>query len=161
MQGGALGPSMWREYTNDLPESCMGVEQGEDEGGEGGENWGNPVEANPPTGWETEEEKTQSEIGGETGPRPREPKDEAQIDGRGEAGENWGNPVEAGLKPTGEQEIRTRDWELSHWVDNKPVQGKEEEHDRSLRKRGLIKGRERMEGVEGPDRLNYRGGKRQ
>ena len=52
-------------------------------------------------------------------------------------------------------------WELSHWVDSKPVQGKEEEHDRSLRKRGLITGRERMEGVEGPDRLNYRGGKKQ
>ena len=69
--------------------------------------------------------------------------------------------MEAGLEPAGGQESRTKDWELSHWVDSKPVQGAEEEHDRSLRKRGLITGRERMEGVEGPDRLNYRGGKRQ
>ena len=59
--------------------------------------------------------------------------------------------MEAGLEPAGGQESRTRDWELSNWVDSKPVQGAEEEHDRSLRKRGLITGRERMEGVEGPD----------
>ena len=45
------------------------------------------------------------------------------------------------------------------WIDSKPVQGKEEEHDRNLRKKGLIKGRERKEGVEGPDRLNNREGK--
>ena len=160
-QGGALGPSMWREYTNDLPESCKGAEQEEDEDGEGGESWGNPVEANQIAEGEPDKRKAQSEIGGETRPRPREPKDEAQGDGRGEEGENWGNPVEADLKPDGGQEGRTEAWELSHWVDSKKVQGKEEEHDRSLRRRGLMRGKERMEGVEGPDRLNYRGGKRQ
>ena len=60
--------------------------------------------------------------------------------------------MEAGLKPGEGQEERKEEWELSHWVDSKPVQGKEEEHDRSLRKKGLIKGRERKEGVKGPDR---------
>ena len=85
-QGGALGPSMWREYTNDLPESCKGVEQGEDEDGEGGENRGDTVEDSPITRVKF-----------------------AQDDGRGEAGGNWGNPVEAGLKPGGGQEDRKED----------------------------------------------------
>ena len=67
----------------------------------------------------------------------------------------------SGLRPGGTKEERKEEWELSHWIDSKPVQGKEEEHDRNLRKKGLIKGRERKGGVEGPDRLNYRGGNRQ
>ena len=160
-QGGALGPSMWREYTNDLPESCMGVEHWEDENGEGGENWGNPVETNPKTRRGQEDGETQTGVRRETKLISRESKYGHQCEGWGEAGGNRGNPVEAGLKPTGDQGGRTDEWDLSHWVDNKPVQGKEEEYDRSLRKRGLISGREREDGVEGPDRLNYRGGKRQ
>ena len=115
------GPSMWKEYTNDLPESCKGVDPGEGEDGEDGEDWGNPVEANPKTSGEFREENRQGEIGRETGPRPREPEEEAQDDGGGEGGGCWGNLAEANLKPGGGQEDRKEDWELSHWIDSKPV----------------------------------------
>ena len=94
-QGGALGPSIWREYTNDLPESCKGVDPGEGEDGEDGENRGNPVEANPITSGELREGKRQGEIGGETGPRPREPEEEAQDEGarKVDAGETQRKPT--------------------------------------------------------------------
>ena len=157
-------PSMWREYTNDLPESCKGRDPREDEtseDGEDGEYWGDPVEANPITREESTERNKQSEIGRGTGLRPREPEEEARCDGGGEAGGCWGDPVEASLRPGRGQEEKREEWQLSHWIDSKPVQGKEEKHDRNLRKKGLIEGRERKGGVEGPDRLNYRGGNRQ
>ena len=78
-----------------------------------------------------------------------------------EAGGSWGDPVEASLRFDRGREENKEEWQLSNWIDSKPVQGKEEEHDRKLRKEGLIEGRERRGGVEGPDRLNYRGGNKQ
>ena len=51
-------------------------------------------------------------------------------------------------------------WNLSRWIDNKPVQGEEEDHGRLLRHRGGHEG-ERRTGVYEADRLNYEGGRRE
>ena len=100
-QGGALGPTLWREYTNDLPESTAGERHAEED-------------------------------------KKKEREWEEEAPGKEEEG-----------------------WTLSKWIDNKSHQGEEEDHDRQLRKRGEIRAREREGGKEGPDRLQYRGGRRE
>ena len=290
-QGGALGPSMWREYTNDLPESMKGGgneeagqckvvnnnEHGGSQGGAGlrpslpkvvtqlgigsetGESRGNPVEThlksdetasekikekantrhqpgkevdrggnetgegevvnNAETGGSRRGAETspptvatlldiESETGGSRGD-PAEPhlrldekaekpakserreteeegdnrkavnnleddgtqggtrlrsgksKEETLPENGSETGESKGNRVEAKLKSKENEWKEDSNWTLSTWIDRKRVQEEEEEHDRTLRRKGLIITGERKGGVEGPDRLNYRGGNKQ
>ena len=46
-------------------------------------------------------------------------------------------------------------------LDTKPEQGDEESYDRQLRKEAGVEMKEREGGVQGPDRLNYKGGKKE
>ena len=86
---------------------------------------------------------------------PPPPTDEMQKDVEHTRGQ-W--KVE-GRRPLQIDQTGSTEWKLSTWVDTKEKQGDEERYDRLLRKEMQIA--ERMEGVQGPDRLNYRGGNRE
>ena len=53
------------------------------------------------------------------------------------------------VKDNEESRHSTQNWSLSEWIDSKPHQGSEEEHDANMRREGVMLPRERGGGQQG------------